>query len=113
MNAESAFVFVAAFLSGVVLGYVGHEIAHWLVLRAGGFDAGLSLWPPHAAVETPEPVPWLVRGAAVAPALVGFCVAASGFYAGGVWWVAGVGAASRLCHLSAADIHLARGSRRN
>jgi hypothetical protein len=106
-------VLFGALLPGMAVGYVAHEVAHWVVLRAGGYDDGLSLWPPRAGFTAPRPLPVTVRVAAVAPALLGATVAAlalvtaPGF--GVVWWGACVGACSRLFYLSAADRAVARG----
>jgi hypothetical protein len=106
-------VLAGSLLPGMLVGYVAHEVAHWVVLRAGGWDDGLSLWPPRAGFAAPEPLPVGVRIAAVAPALLGGSVAllavvtAPGF--GIVWWGACVGACSRLFYLSAADRAVARG----
>lgn len=101
--------FLLALVLGLLAGYIGHEVAHWLVLRVGGYDAGLSLWPPQAGVRTPQPVPLLVRVAAVAPLLLGFYVVVYGAVLGGLWMVAAIGAGARLCYLSQSDVRLARG----
>lgn len=96
---------------GMALGYVGHELAHYGVLKAAGRDACLSLWPPRVGFSTSVPIPAEVRLAAVAPALLGVAVIAVSLK----WWadplVFGtvVGAVVRLFKLSPADRRLALG----
>lgn len=103
----------AALLPGFAVGYVGHELSHYAVLRAAGRDDGLSLWPPRAKLVTPVPVPLDVRLAAVAPALVGFGLIAAALLAsdvlGLIGWGLVIGACSRLFHLSPVDRQMARG----
>lgn len=110
---SSLLVMWLALLPGFALGYVGHELAHYAVLRVCGRDDGLSLWPPRAKLVTPAPVPLDVRVAAVAPALVGLGLVAAALLASGVLGLVGwglvIGACSRLFHLSPADRQMARG----
>ena len=103
----------AALIPGLVFGYVAHELAHWVVLRAWGRDDGLSLWPPRAGFVSPVPIPLDVRLAAVAPALVGVGVICGVVVVGGQLGAVGWGVVSGTCvqlfRLSPADRRVARG----
>lgn len=116
MTVGSPLLLLAAFLVGVVAGYVGHEVAHYAVLRVAGRNATLSLWPPKATFTTPAHVPLDVRVAAVAPALLGVLVAVTALAAAtvsAVWFVFLVGACARLFALSPTDRQLAAGDPAN
>lgn len=113
MTGANPLLLLAAFLAGVLAGYVGHEIAHYVVLLVAGRNPSLSLWPPKATFTTPAHVPLDVRAAAVAPALVGVLVALTALVAAArspLAFVFGVGACARLFALSPTDRALAFGT---
>ena len=101
------------FLFGVLLGFVGHELAHYAVLQATGHEPNLSLWPPTVDGFTASvPVPLDVRAAAVAPLIVGVVVAAAGLTVAVVEPLVAtvaIGAATRFCWLSPQDRDIALG----
>lgn len=100
-------------LFGVLLGFVGHELAHYVVLRAAGHEPRLSLWPPTVdGFTTTVPVPLDIRAAAVAPLVVGVAFAGIGFAVAGaepVLATVAIGAATRFCWLSPQDRDIALG----
>lgn len=105
------------FCSGILFGFIGHELAHWIVLKAIGIQADFSLIPPQVSFDTPARVPVGVRVAAVAPAIAGSLLllaslALIGILGAGIIAFA-AGACSRLFHLSPADRRLALGNPAN
>ncbi|UIP01701.1 hypothetical protein Hbl1158_17000 (plasmid) [Halobaculum sp. CBA1158] len=92
---------------GLVVGYLLHEVAHYAPLKAAGYDATVSWWPPQVEFESELPAPPIVRVAAVAPAVVGATLIGAGvvfvnqlsvFTFGFL-----VGVCIRLCWLSQVD----------
>lgn len=80
MIVELLLVLLAA-IGGGLLGVIAHELSHFVVLRAAGRPVSLSVVRTglviYPRVEFPRPdcvVPWDVRLAAVAPAVVGLAV---------------------------------------
>lgn len=73
---------VAVLTIALLVGTIGHEIAHWLVWRVAGRDPRLDLWKlevqPRAGPRWTTPAD---RLAAAAPYLVGGVVLAAG------WWI--------------------------
>ena len=100
-------------LAGVVVGYVGHELTHYVVAVLAGRRPMLSLCRMSVELDV-HPLTWEVRLAAVAPALVGVLVCAAAIFVE-AWtdppifaFLAGV--AVRMFALSPADRRIALGT---
>lgn len=102
-----------ALIPGFALGYVGHELSHYVVLAAAGRKPSLSLWPPRARFSFQGRVSWDIRLAALAPVLSAVVlvvsVIAMPVSVGPLGWGIVIGACSRLCYLSPVDRAFALG----
>ena len=102
-----------ALLPGFAVGYVGHELSHYLVLAGAGRDPTLSLLPPRARFSYDGRVGWDIRLAAIAPVLSAVLLVVSAVAApvtvGTVGWGVIIGTCSRLCYLSPVDRQFALG----
>jgi len=104
---------VDAIAIGVIVGHIGHELAHFAVLRVAGHDPSIVFDVPlSVAWDTPVPVPLSARLAAIAPAVVGAAVVVLTVAIYPVVPAAlpvCLGAVCSLCMLSPADRDIALG----
>lgn len=102
-------VLAAALIAGLVFGFIGHELAHWAVLKVFGLDDGLTLWPPRVGFHLRRPIPFGARAAAVAPAVVGVALFPVALLLGVEAVAFAAGAIPRFLALSQADRDVAAG----
>lgn len=103
--------FVIWLLLGVLVGYVAHELAHAVVLVLAGEVRVTNVRLSGVQFDAPTPIPWSVRVAAVAPALVGVGLFLAVLFLGATvnWLYLTAGISARCVMLSKADRQLARG----
>lgn len=103
---------VGGLLTGLGVGFVAHELAHYVVAAVAGRRPALSLWPPRVGLDIHGRT-WDVRLAAVAPALLGVVVVAVVVsleaWSEPLLWSFAVGMCVRLFALSPEDRDIALG----
>jgi len=119
MDISAVIMALCGAIGAIAVGSVLHELTHWVVLRAAGRQPRYRLPRPQSGHLThgveftaPQPIPWDIRLAAVAPVLTGSLLLAViitnwSIIADPIALFVAIVAAIQAGKLSSIDIHIA------